>query len=221
MINAVFRMAASQPGLTLVVALCACAPAAQPSAASSPAPRSASAETADSVRRSYTRADVDFMTHMIGHHAQAIVMGRMAPTRAASPSIRILAERIINAQQDEIETMQRWLRRRQLAMPEAEPDGMIRQEHEHGPQMPGMLSVDQMRELDAARGHAFDRLFLTYMIQHHQGALTMVDQLFDSHGAAQEETIFKFASDVSADQSTEIARMRSMLTTLPETSTAR
>ena len=161
------------------------------------------------------------MTHMIGHHAQAIVMARMAPTHAASPSIRILAERIINAQQDEIETMQRWLRRRQLPIPEAEPGGMMPPAHEHGLQMPGMLSVDQMGELDAARGVAFDRLFLTYMIHHHQGALTMVDQLFGSHGAAQEETIFKFASDVSADQSTEIARMRSMLATLPETSSAR
>ena len=220
MINA-YRMAACQPGLTLVVGLCACAPAARSSSGSSPAPQSASAEIADSVRRSYTRADVDFMTHMIGHHAQAIVMARMAPTHAASPSIRILAERIINAQQDEIETMQRWLRRRQLPIPEAEPGGMMPPAHEHGLQMPGMLSVDQMGELDAARGVAFDRLFLTYMIHHHQGALTMVDQLFGSHGAAQEETIFKFASDVSADQSTEIARMRSMLATLPETSSAR
>jgi uncharacterized protein (DUF305 family) len=218
MMNAVCRLAGYPPGLTLVVALCACAPAAQSSSASGTAPRSASAETADSVRRSYTRADVDFMTHMIGHHAQAIVMARMAPTHGASSSIRILAERIINAQQDEIETMQRWLRRRQL---DEESGGMMRQEHEHGPQTPGMLSADQMRELDAARGVAFDRLFLTYMIQHHQGALTMVNQLFESYGAAQEETIFKFASDVSADQSTEIARMRSMLATLPETSSAR
>ena len=77
--------------------------------------------------------------------------------------------------------------------------------------MPGMLTEEQMKMLDAARGPEWDRLFLTFMIQHHQGALTMVDTLFNSYGAAQDETVFKFATDVHADQSTEIARMQSML----------
>jgi uncharacterized protein (DUF305 family) len=161
----------------------------------------------------YTAADVRFMTHMIGHHAQAIAMARWAPTHGANPSVRILAERIINAQQDEIATMQQWLRVRRQPVPEARPAGMqmMTSGEEHVMLMPGMLTDDQMQQLDAARGPEFDRLFLTFMIQHHKGALTMVEQLFGSHGAAQEDTIFRFASDVSADQSTEVARMQTML----------
>ena len=78
---------------------------------------------------------------------------------------------------------------------------------EQGMLMPGMLTEEQMQQLDQARGAEFDRLFLTYMIQHHRGAVSMVKQLFGTHGAAQDETVFKFANDVSVDQSTEIARM--------------
>jgi uncharacterized protein (DUF305 family) len=89
-------------------------------------------------------------------------------------------------------------------------DGM-----EHEMLMPGMLTDEQMQELDAARGADFDRLFLKYMIQHHTGALTMVQQLFQSPGAAQDDKVFKFASDVSADQSTEVARMQRMLSAFP------
>jgi uncharacterized protein (DUF305 family) len=218
--------AAAAPALLL--ALCACGSTSQPAAGPAPEPRSTASSTAtaqaDSVRRFYTPADVDFMTHMIGHHAQAIEMSQLAPSHGASGSIRVLAERIINAQEDEIATMQRWLRKRQLPVPEAKPAGMKMKMNggEHVMLMPGMLTDDQMRRLDAARGPEFDRLFLTFMIQHHQGALTMVEQLFGSHGAAQEETIFKFASDVSADQSTEVARMQTMLAALPpETSSSR
>ena len=172
---------------------------------------------ADSARHPYIQADVDFMSHMIGHHAQAIVMSGWAPTHGASNSVRILAERIINAQQDEIASMQRWLRNRGKPVPEARPtpmkmkmDGM-----EHEMLMPGMLTEAQMKELDQARGEQFDRLFLTYMIQHHQGAVTMVKDLFATAGAAQDETVFKFASDVNVDQSTEIARMERMLSAQP------
>jgi len=204
----------------LLLALSACAPAAQGPAASPPQPRVSASDAraaADSVRRSYTAADVEFMTHMIGHHAQAIEMARLTPTHDASPSLRILSERIINAQQDEIATMQRWLRARHQPVPEAEPAGikMKMDGAEHVMLMPGMLTEDQMKQLDAARGREFDRLFLTLMIQHHKGALTMVDRLFGSHGAAQEDAIFKFASDVSADQSTEVARMQTMLAAMP------
>jgi uncharacterized protein (DUF305 family) len=172
---------------------------------------------ADSVRHPYTQADVDFMSHMIGHHAQAIVMAGWAPSHGASNSVRILAERIINAQQDEIASMQRWLRNRGQPVPEARPmpmkmkmDGM-----EHEMLMPGMLTEAQMKELDQARGAQFDRLFLTCMIQHHQGAVTMISDLFATKGAAQDETVFKFASDVNVDQSTEIARMERMLAAQP------
>jgi uncharacterized protein (DUF305 family) len=171
---------------------------------------------ADSARYPYTEADVNFMQGMIGHHAQAIVMSGWAPTHGASPSIRTMAERIINAQQDEIATMQTWLRDRRQQVPEAKPGPMKMKMNgmEHEMLMPGMLTEPQMHELDGARGADFDRLFLTYMIQHHRGAVSMVQQLFDTNGAAQDEVTFKLANDVSADQSSEIARMESMLAAL-------
>ena len=157
---------------------------------------------ADSARYPFTEADVHFMSGMIAHHAQAIVMSGWAPSHDAGAAVRRLAERIINAQQDEIATMQRWLRDR----------GQAAVEHEM--LMPGMLTEDQMRQLDQAKGPEFDRLFLTFMIQHHRGAVSMVQDLFASRGAAQDETVFKFANDVSVDQSTEIARMEKMVAAL-------
>jgi uncharacterized protein (DUF305 family) len=177
----------------------------------------------------YTQADVRFMSHMIDHHAQALVMAGWAASHGASPSIRTLAARIINGQQDEIATMQRWLRDRGQAVPQPDtsgnpmPNHSTGQSHEHPSTsseatemlMPGMLTEVQMRELDQARGSDFDRLFLTYMIQHHKGAVTMVHELFGTQGAAREETTFKLANDVSVDQTTEIARMQRMLEALP------
>jgi uncharacterized protein (DUF305 family) len=176
----------------------------------------------DSARYPYTKADIDFMTGMIGHHSQAIVMANMAPTHGASSSLLTLSERIKNAQQDEIHTMQQWLTDRQLPVPDGHSpmkmamndssmnmSGMAQQ-----PLMPGMLTPEQMKQLDAAHGPDFDRLFLTFMIQHHTGALTMVQKLFNSYGAAQDELVFKFASDVNVDQTTEIARMKRMLVAL-------
>jgi uncharacterized protein (DUF305 family) len=167
----------------------------------------------DSLRRPYTAADVHFMSGMIGHHAQAIVMAGWAPTHGASTSVRTLCERIINAQTDEIATMQQWLRDRQLPVPEASAKGMkmVMDGVEHVMLMPGMLTEDQMKQLDAAKGKEFDRLFLTFMIQHHRGAVEMVKELFGSYGAAQDDLVFKFASDVQVDQTTEIARMQRML----------
>jgi uncharacterized protein (DUF305 family) len=171
---------------------------------------------ADSVRHPYTEADLHFMSTMIGHHAQAIVMAGWAPTHGASPSVRTLAERIINAQQDEIATMQQWLRDRGQPVPEARATGMKMTMNggEHTMLMPGMLTEDQMKELDQAKGSESDRLFLTFMTQHHRGAVSMVQDLFGSYGAAQDETVFKFANDVNVDQSTEIARMETMLAAL-------
>jgi uncharacterized protein (DUF305 family) len=172
---------------------------------------------ADSVRHPYTAADVDFMSHMIGHHAQALVMAGWAPTHGADASVRTLAERIINAQQDEIATMQRWLGDRGKPVPEARATGMKMMMNgvQHEMLMPGMLTEAQMKQLDQARGPEFDRLFLTFMIQHHRGAVSMVKDLFGTNGAAQDETVFKFANDVNVDQSTEIARMERMLAVLP------
>ena len=172
---------------------------------------------ADSARYPYTKADVHFMSAMIGHHAQAIVIADWAPSHEADASVRRLAERIINAQQDEIATMQRWLRHRRLPVPALSLSNgprateMKMKMGEQEMLMPGMLTEVQMRQLDQARGPEFDRLFLTFMIQHHRGAVSMVKNLFGSRGAAQDETVFKFANDVSVDQSTEIARMEKML----------
>jgi uncharacterized protein (DUF305 family) len=143
-------------------------------------------------------------------------MARLAPTHGASPSVRTLAERIVNAQQDEIATMQRWLADRGKPVPEARagPMKMMMDGMAHEMLMPGMLTDEQMKQLDRSNGAGFDRLFLTSMIQHHRGAVSMVRALFDSDGAAQDETVFKFASDVNVDQSTEIARMEGMLAAL-------
>jgi len=203
------------------LALAACGGAHRQEAVVSPQPKPAgqadiadiAKAKADSARYPYTEADVNFMSGMISHHAQAIVMSGWAPSHEADASIRRLAERIINAQQDEIATMQRWLRDRQQPVPEASATGMKMKMGgvEHEMLMPGMLTEDQMRQLDQARGPEFDRLFLTFMIQHHRGAVSMVRDLFGSRGAGQDETVFKFANDVSVDQSTEIARMEKML----------
>ncbi|MGH7719236.1 MAG: DUF305 domain-containing protein [Gemmatimonadaceae bacterium] len=168
---------------------------------------------ADSAERPYTEADVHFMSAMIGHHAQAIVMAGWAPTHGASASVRTLAERVVNGQQDEIAVMQQWLRDRLKPVPEVTPTGVRMEMNgvEHEMHMPGMLSEAQMKALDQARGAEFDRLFLTLMIQHHRGAVSMVKQLFDTYGAGQDHTVFKLASDVNVDQTTEIARMERML----------
>ena len=232
-------------------------------------------------RADFTPADVTFMTGMIGHHAQALVMSRLAPTHGASPAVQRLAARIINAQRDEIESMQRWLRVRGQPVPTVQIDGLVltvsmeapmasasaaggmdhggmdhgegghegmdhggmdhgQMDHgqmDHGQMdhggmdhsamghdvagmdhssMPGMLTQAQLVELDRARGADFDRLFLRYMVQHHGGAVTMVDDLFASDGAASDTDAFKLASDIHVDQETEIARMTLMLSEMTD-----
>ena len=164
-------------------------------------------------RLPYTDADVDFMAGMIPHHAQAVIMAGWAPTHGAREDVAVLCERIVVAQRDEIAMMQTWLRDRGLDVPDAtstrhkmKMGGMT-----HEMLMPGMLSDEEMAALDKSRGPEFDRLFLEGMIKHHQGAIDMVDVLFKAYGAAQDETVFKFASDVYADQGIEIDRMHQML----------
>ncbi len=159
----------------------------------------------------YTPADVHFVAGMIGHHAQAIQMAGWAPSHEAGAAVRRLCERIVVAQNDEIAFAQRWLREHHEFVPPADPRGHIMPGMDHPMLMPGMLTPEQMTQLDAARGPEFDRLFLTFMIQHHQGALTMVQQLLSAPGAAQDGPIFRFAADVNADQTTEINRMTLML----------
>jgi uncharacterized protein (DUF305 family) len=207
------------------------APASAGTAASAPAAGRSTAELEalyrarqDSALMNVSEADVDFMTGMIGHHAQALVMSAWAPTNGANPTVSTLAARIINAQKDEIRNMQTWLRDRGRPVPEVDEAGALHMaagdmQMMHGADrsmhMPGMLSTEQMQELEAAQGPDFDRLFLTYMIQHHQGAVTMVHDLFATDGAAQDDLIFKIASDIQVDQITEINRMKQMLDRLP------
>jgi len=165
-------------------------------------------------RLPYSDADVDFMTGMIPHHAQAVIMAGWAPTHGARHDVAVLCERIVVGQRDEIHLMQTWLRDRGLSVPDEHstrmhmkmPNGM-----EHDMLMPGMLNDEEMAALDKARGPEFDRLFLQGMIKHHQGAIDMVDVLMKSYGAAQDDTVFKFANDVFADQNIEIDRMKQML----------
>lgn len=166
-------------------------------------------------------AGVRFMRGMIPHHAQALEMSALVQSRASREAIRLLGERIERSQRDEIAAMERWLRARNLRIPEVAHQGHHathgghEQAHaEHHPAMPGMLSHDQMMALRAARGPAFDRLFLELMIQHHEGALVMVRDLFAAPGAHDAE-LFRLASDIDADQRAEIARMQSLLRTLP------
>ena len=181
-------------------------------------------ERQEAARGAFTEADVRFMTDMIGHHAQALIMSRLAPSRGASPAIQTLAARIINAQEDEIASMQQWLRERGQPVPEVHIDGLNlmlhgADGHHHAHHMPGMLSQEELEELAAAEGAAFDRLFLAFMIEHHSGAVHMVDELFATDGAAADEAAFKLASDINVDQQTEIARMQLMLDALDPDST--
>jgi uncharacterized protein (DUF305 family) len=165
-------------------------------------------------RLPYSDADVEFMSGMIPHHAQAVIMAGWAPTHGARHDVAVLCERIVVAQRDEIHLMQGWLRDRGLPVPDEHstlmhmkmPNGMA-----HDMLMPGMLTDEEMAALDRARGPEFDRLFLEGMIKHHQGAIDMVDVLFDSYGGAQDEKVFKFANDVYADQNIETDRMKQML----------
>jgi uncharacterized protein (DUF305 family) len=211
-------------GLLAAVALAAgCAGSSGQAAQRTPAPVAAQGEAAaiararaDSVRHPYTEADIQFMTGMIAHHAQAIVMAGWAPTHGASPEVRTLCARILNAQRDEIRTMQNWLRDRNQPVPEptGRPMAMDMPGMAHDTLMPGMLNAAQLDTLDAARGHDFDVYFLRYMIQHHTGAIEMVKQLFGSYGAAEDELTFKLASDINVDQTTEVARMQKLLASL-------
>ena len=182
---------------------------------------------AESDRPRYTEADVHFMQGMIAHHAQAMAMTSLVPEHTSSDDIHLLAERIRVSQRDEIALMQNWLRKRSETVPSADTTvhrqtagdhatmpGMPT-DMDHDALMPGMLTDEQMAQLVKATGAAFDRLFLRFMIQHHEGALTMVGKLFATQGAAQEPEVFRFASDVDSDQQMEIERMRAMLAAQP------
>jgi uncharacterized protein (DUF305 family) len=148
-----------------------------------------------------TEADVEFMQKMIGHHTQAVVMTGWVPDRTSSTSIRLLAKRMEVSQKDEIDLMKRWLKQQ----------GKAPAEHEHSAdEMPGMLTPEQLEQLQGAEGKAFDKLFLEFMTQHHQGALQMVADLY-SAGGGNETEIQQFAMHVDSDQAIEIQRMAELL----------
>ena len=154
-------------------------------------------------------ADVRFMRGMIHHHGQALDMTDLLSSHTESGEMRLLGQRIDISQTGEMGMMARWLESRGEGVPKV-------REEEASPLkddqlMPGMLTERQMAELASARGEAFDRLFLELMIVHHEGALTMISELFLVSGAGQEPGIFQFASDVDADQTAEIGRMNTML----------
>jgi uncharacterized protein (DUF305 family) len=154
----------------------------------------------------HTEADVRFMQGMLSHHAQALEMTALVPSRSASEGLRLLARRIEASQADEIDFMRQWLERRGQRVPD------LHAHHAPGAAlMPGMLTPGEMAALAAASGAEFDRLFLEGMIKHHEGALVMVEQLFAAPGAGQEAEIYAFSAEVNADQRIEIERMRGML----------
>ena len=167
----------------------------------------------DLVRYPYSPADVEFMQGMIPHHAQAVLIAGWAASHGARSDIRILCERLVVGQRDEIESMRTWLRDRGEPVPDARATHhrMKMNGVEHDMLMPGMLTAEELAQLDKARGAEWDRLFLSAMIRHHEGAIKMVDDLFMSHGALQDDDLFKFASDLYADQTTEIEFMTKML----------
>ncbi len=155
----------------------------------------------------YTVADVEFMQGMIAHHAQAIYMSRMAEAHKASPRLLRLATKIDQSQVAEIRIMQLWLRDNEQVAPDTSSWRTMT--------MPGMLTEAQLKALDAASGAEFDRKFLELMIQHHEGALQMVKDLFAIPGAGQEVDVNVFANDVVTVQTAEIGAMRQMLAQLP------
>ena len=161
---------------------------------------------------SYSPADVRFMTDMIPHHHQALQMAELVAERTNRPELIEVAGRINASQNDEIQFMQGWLADRGEAVPDPEAHHSMHTSH----QMAGMASPEQMEELAAASGTDFDRLFLTLMIRHHEGAVSMVDELLEQPGSAYDPTLFEFTTDVTNDQTAEIEKMNLLLTSLSD-----
>jgi uncharacterized protein (DUF305 family) len=190
----------------------------QPGAPGAPSRNVTAAEASDHSSVRITDADVKFMQGMIHHHSQAVEMVELLKSHTKNPDMQKLGQRIEISQRDEIKMMRHWLE----SHGQEAPDPLAHAGHDMSsmpgmsmggqtPMMPGMLTAEQMRELAAAHGTDFDRLFLQGMIRPHGGALTMVKDLFATAGAAQDSDIFAFASDVDADQRMEITRMSNML----------
>ena len=181
------------------------APIVQPGAPGQSSKRITASEAAPPLRAP-SAADVSFMQGMIMHHSQAVKMTDLLRVRTHNKELRELGKRISISQTDEMKYMRQWLEDRGqpvMHMDHMNMDAM--------PLMPGMLTPQQMTALEQARGASFDHLFLTGMIQHHSGALVMVQELFDTPGAGQDAVLFDFATDVDNTQRAEISIMRSML----------
>jgi len=181
-------------------------PIVQPGAPGQPSRVITAEAAADVSKVDYIDADIKFMQGMIGHHAQAIEMVAFIPTHSSRREMVLLGQRIDISQTDEIKMMQDWLSARGQQVPG------VNAMHAHGATlMPGMLTEEDMARLARAKGDEFDRLFLEGMIKHHEGAITMVKELFATAGAGQEVSIFSFANDVDIDQRMEIQRMGALL----------
>ncbi len=185
-------------------------PIVQPGAPGAPTRDLGAEEATNIAETSYTPADVRFMTDMIPHHHQALVMSRWAPERTNHPEILDLAGRIDGSQADEIAFMQDWLRERGEDVPDPTAHHAMHTHHD----MAGMATPEQMAQLEASKGTDFDRLFLQLMIPHHDGAIKMVTELLEEPGSAYDPVLFEFTNDVTNDQAVEIERMNGLLVEL-------
>ena len=205
-------------------------PIIQPGAPGEPSRQISAEQAIELAGLRHSAADVRFMSDMIPHHQQALDMSALAPDRSQSHDLLGLARRVDTTQRDEIEFMEQWLRDRGEAVPDRDwlphvvPADSAHRDHHHGNHhgnhhghhhgehgMEGMATPEQMAELEAATGEAFDRLYLELMIEHHRGALVMVDDLLGQRGSAQDPALYEFATDVKNDQAAEIDRMTVML----------
>jgi uncharacterized protein (DUF305 family) len=182
------------------------APIIQPGAPGQPSRQISAEEASDLAGIQYSEADVKFMQGMISHHAQALEMTALVESRSSREVMELMSQRITLSQEDEIDMMQDWLGDRDLEVPTLETHHAVGFES-----MPGMVTDEELTQLEQAEGFEFDRLFLELMINHHDGALNMVESLLDQRGSAQDPTLYAFTSDVTSDQSSEIERMNSML----------
>lgn len=183
------------------------APIVQPGAPGQPSRQINAEEAADLASVRYSEADVQFMQDMIAHHRQAVDMAALVEERTNRDSLHDMAQRVALSQEDEISFMEGWLSDHD----EPVPDEMAHHGMEEGERMAGMATPEQMAELEQAEGAAFDSLFLELMIEHHEGALTMVEELLEQPGSAHDPVMFEFTNEVTTDQGNEIERMTSML----------
>ena len=203
------------PGAIVLVAAtlaAAQAPIVQPGKPGEPARELSAEEAVDIAVTSYSPDDVRFMQDMIPHHQQAVEMAGLVADRTNRPELSDAAGRINLSQRDEIEFMEKWLRDRGETVPDPSDHAAMHTDH----RMAGMATPEQMAELAASRGTDFDRQFLRLMITHHEGAVTMVEELLERPGSAYDPVLFEFTTDVTNDQTAEIERMHALLITLSD-----